>query len=128
MIKKITNILKNKIGKDFNKITYLYEDANNYVVYFSSNGQEEMPIAKISKKDFSVKFYPMIYTINENPDFLKGYTLRYIDDKEDAMNESNIRKLLKKYGVSDEIIENFIRDLNNMNDTFDEDYDDDITD
>ena len=48
------------------------------------------------------------------------------------MTEENIRKLLKMYGATDKEIENFIHDLKNMedapSDTFDEDYDDDITD
>lgn len=48
------------------------------------------------------------------------------------MTEEKIRKLLKMYGASDEEIENFMHDLKNMedapSDTFDEDYDDDITD
>jgi len=48
-----------------------------------------------------------------------------------TINEK-IRKLLKMYGASDKEIENFMNDLENMedapSDTFDEDYPDDITD
>ena len=47
------------------------------------------------------------------------------------MNEK-IRKLLKMYGASDEEIENFMYDLEHMEDaprdSFDEDLPDDITD
>ena len=48
------------------------------------------------------------------------------------MAEEKIRKLLKLYGASDEEIENFMHDLENMEDApsdkFDEEDDDGITD
>ena len=50
------------------------------------------------------------------------------------MNEKNIRKLLKMYGATQQEIDNFMEDLKKMpeidepSDTFDEDYEDDITD
>lgn len=83
MIEKLNEILKEKIGDNFESIAILYSNEDNYAASLNSKDINiEMPFVFISKKDFSTKFFPMCSVI-QNDDLLKGYKQIYPFDQEE---------------------------------------------
>lgn len=77
MIEKLTNLMKQKIGEDFDSIAEVYENEENYGLSLNSKNENiEMPFVFVSKNDFSTLFFPMAkIMIDDN--YLKGYELIY---------------------------------------------------